>query len=441
MSNHLAIATVTAALKKMLQEGISQDTPGAQVTTVRPDAASGNISGACINLFLYHAMPNAAWRNADLRTRRPKGELVKHGQASLDLYYLLTFYGNEQRLEPQRLMGSAVQTLVDQPQLTLPIIQETIDGVSDLTDSTLGEQLQLVRFFPAEVTTEELSRIWSVFFQIPYSLSFAYQGTAVIIQGRKPGKSALPVRSRRFYMTPQRPVLERITTSGDLNEPITLDSHIKIHGRGLKRRNLEANDPDKGIRPEITISQVHLGNARITPQIVTDNAIEVTLPRLTRQEISTLRAGAQGLRIAQIPDPPPRDADYAILSNLMSIVLCPTIRDGRDGITVHDLTTLDEGHCTAIATVSVDMTVEPRQNTFLLLNKIDRTGQTYIIRGDRQITDTTTLTFQLNEVLVGTYLVRVQIDGAESPLEVDTNKDSDTFEQYIGPTVTLGRTP
>ncbi|MEM1309366.1 MAG: DUF4255 domain-containing protein [Cyanobacteria bacterium P01_C01_bin.70] len=434
MSNHLAIATVTAALKKMLQEGISQDTPGAQVTTVRPDAASGNISGACINLFMYHAMPNAAWRNADLRTRRPKGELVKHGQASLDLYYLLTFYGNEQRLEPQRLMGSAIQTLVDQPQLTLPIIQETIDGVSDLTESTLSEQLQLVRFFPAEITTEELSRIWSVFFQIPYSLSFAYQGTAVIIQGRKPGKSALPVRSRRFYTTPQRPVIEKITTAEHLNEPITLDSHITIHGRGLKGRNVGAPSP------ESSLTQVYFGSARITPQVVAENQVEITLPTLSVQEISTLRAGAQGLRMAQIPDPLPRDADYAILSNLMSIVLCPTIRNGSDGITVHNLTELEEDHCAAIATVSVDVTVEPRQNTFLLLNKIDRTGKTYIIRGERQTTDTTTLTFQLNEVLVGTYLVRVQIDGAESPLEVDTNKESNTFEQYIGPTVTLGRT-
>ena len=78
MSNHLAIATVTAALKQMLQVGISEDVPGAQVTTVRPDAASGNISGACINLFLYHAMPNTAWRNADLRTRRPEADERQH---------------------------------------------------------------------------------------------------------------------------------------------------------------------------------------------------------------------------------------------------------------------------------------------------------------------------------------------------------------------------
>lgn len=432
MSNYLAIATVTTALKKLLQAGISQDVPGAQITTVRPDVAGGNISGACINLFLYHAMPNAAWRNADLRTRRPKGELVKHGQASLDLYYLLTFYGNEQRLEPQRLMGSAVQTLVDQPHLTQPMIQETVGSTPDLADSSLGDQMQMVRFFPAEITTEELSRIWSVFFQIPYSLSFAYQGTAVIIQGREPGKSALPVRSRRFYMTPQRPVIEKITTAEHLNEPITLDSHITIHGRGLKGRSV--GEPS----PERDITQVYLGNARLTPQVVAENKVEVTLPTLSVQEISALRAGAQGLRIALTPNPPPHDTDYSVLSNLVSVVLCPTIRDGSDGITVQELSRLEERHCTATVAVSVDMTVEPRQNTFLMLNRIDRTGKTYIIRGERQTAETTMLTFRLEEVLTGTYLVRVQVDGAESPLEVDTEKESDTFEQYVGPTITIG---
>lgn len=422
MSNYLAIATVTAALKKMLQEGISHDVPGAQVTTARPDVANGNIAGASINLFLYHAMPNTAWRNADLRTRRPKGELVKHGQASLDLYYLLTFYGNEQRLEPQRLMGSAVQTLVDHPQLTPPIIQETTGSMTDLADSTLGDQMQMVRFFPADITTEELSRIWSVFFQIPYCLSFAYQGTAVIIQGRKPGKSPLPVRSRRFYTTPVRPVIEKITTSGELNEPITLDSHLTLKGRGLKG----------------DITQVHLGHARLTPQRVSENTVELTLPTLAPTELRALRAGAQGIRIAQTPIPRPRDVDYGVLSNLMSVVLCPSIRQGAAGITVHTVVLLEDGHCTATLTVTVDMMVEPQQTLFLMLNKADRTGKTYIIRGERPTETTNTLTFLLNDILTGVYLVRVQIDGAESPLEVDTHSDSPTFEQYVGPTVAIG---
>ena len=74
MSNYLAIATVTATLQKMLQEEIGREMPGIQVSTLRPAAVSSNISGACLNIYLYHATPNPAWRNADLRTRRPKAD-------------------------------------------------------------------------------------------------------------------------------------------------------------------------------------------------------------------------------------------------------------------------------------------------------------------------------------------------------------------------------
>ena len=112
MSNYLAIATVTAALQRLLQEGIEEDVPGATVTTVRPDNPGAGSQTVGINVYLYQATPNPAWRNADLRTRRPKATWFKHGQAALDLHYLLTFYGNEQALEPQRLMGSAIRTLV-----------------------------------------------------------------------------------------------------------------------------------------------------------------------------------------------------------------------------------------------------------------------------------------------------------------------------------------
>jgi hypothetical protein len=51
--------------------------------------------------------------------------------------------------------------------------------------------------------------------------------------------------------------------------------------------------------------------------------------------------------------------------------------------------------------------------------------------------ETRTIVIPLAEPLTpgSRHLVRVQIDGAESPLEVDTNPDSPTFNQYIGPTV------
>jgi hypothetical protein len=37
----------------------------------------------------------------------------------------------------------------------------------------------------------------------------------------------------------------------------------------------------------------------------------------------------------------------------------------------------------------------------------------------------------------GSYLLRLRVDGVESPLMTDTNQSSPTFNQYIGPKVTI----
>src|SRR5690348_13905400 len=65
MSNSLAIAAVTAALRHLLDRGLSADVPGTRVTTRPPDKARDGQSGNQVNLFLYRTAPNAAWRNAD----------------------------------------------------------------------------------------------------------------------------------------------------------------------------------------------------------------------------------------------------------------------------------------------------------------------------------------------------------------------------------------
>src|SRR5262245_66296326 len=102
MSNDLAIATVTRALQHILQTAFDQgDLAGVKVVTRRPNKMDST-DDKQVNLYLYQAAPNTAWRNADLPTRRPNGTLAQAPQVALDLYYLLSFYGNEEHLVPQR---------------------------------------------------------------------------------------------------------------------------------------------------------------------------------------------------------------------------------------------------------------------------------------------------------------------------------------------------
>jgi hypothetical protein len=197
MSNYLAVATVTAVLRDVLQEAAGTAVPGATVTTCRPEAVNdGGQNKPVVNIFLYGVTPNAALRNADLPTRNADGGLVRYPQAALDLHYLLSFYGAESELVPQRLLGRAISALHAQPLLSPDKIRSVIK-VSHKTkgqsgyigESNLDEQIEPVRFSPLSLNLEELSKLWSVFFQVPYALSVAYEAGVVLIE---PGATPPP---------------------------------------------------------------------------------------------------------------------------------------------------------------------------------------------------------------------------------------------------------
>ena len=111
MSKSQAIAAVTSMLAHIV--GVST---GADVKLGRPPAPDNNDAPQRkVQLFLYQVTPNAAWRNMDLPSRDSAGQRVlQRPQAALDLHYLLSFYGNEELLEPQLMMGQVVRGLVAQ---------------------------------------------------------------------------------------------------------------------------------------------------------------------------------------------------------------------------------------------------------------------------------------------------------------------------------------
>ncbi|NJM21979.1 MAG: DUF4255 domain-containing protein [Richelia sp. SM1_7_0] len=288
MSNYLAIATVTATLQRVLQASVQLDLPGARVTTARPDASGSGTPEVGINVYLYQATPNPAWRNYDLRNRRPKGELIKQAQAGLDLFYIMTFYGNEVELEPQRLLGSAVRTIVDNPIFTPEMIRETINNptLGFLANSTLDKQVERVTIVPSIMNTEELSKIWSVFFQSPYVLSFACQGSAVLIEGQRQSGRPLPIRKREFYTTPSQPIIFQLMSEAGVNQPVVANSSLTIRGQQLnpqvndqELQNLNSNEVLVRSKP-----QIRIGETRLTPQKVSEKEISLELSLLATEE-------------------------------------------------------------------------------------------------------------------------------------------------------------
>jgi hypothetical protein len=179
MSNYLAVATVTSALKILLATP-ARAVPGATVTSVRPDAIGQDGLVRGINVFLYLVSTNPTFENQDVPTRRADGTVVRATQAALDLNYLISFYGDESKLEPQLLLAGAVAELRRQPVLTRSFIADVIQG-TDLSTSDLGLQNPLVTVSPQRLDLDTLYRIWSVFFQVPYNLSVAYRASVVLV--------------------------------------------------------------------------------------------------------------------------------------------------------------------------------------------------------------------------------------------------------------------
>lgn len=404
MSNFLAIATVTATLQRILQAAINADNLSAIVTTLRPNAANGQ--GWCVNLYLYHVTPNAAWRNSDLPTRRSGGETVQHPQLALNLHYLLTFYGDEGNLEPHRLLGSVVRTLHTMPVITRKMIGNTLDvlkkqSITILADSDLMDQIELVRFTPISLSTEEISKLWSAF-QTPYNLSIAYQGSVILIESDVSTQMALPVQKPKLYIMPFRqPTIKQIVSREGEDSPIVVESTLVIKGKQLRGN----------------VTQVFIGGEEAENESVTDTEIISLLPK-------NLHAGVQSVLVVHKMSASPEE-HLGMESNLAPFILHPNIKIMDGDKYVIEYETIQENNASPEKTkVSMDLKpkIGSKQRVVLLLNEFQPASgkaRAYSSIAELRTEDTDTVDFIFQEKISGKFLVRVQVDGAESPLEID----------------------
>jgi Pvc16 N-terminal domain len=316
MSNFLAIATVTATLRQTLQNILDNETPspvpGARVITSRPEDLVGSTTDPRINIYLYQVTPNAAWRNADLPTRRSDGSVLQRPQVALDLHYLLSCYGDETRLEPQRLLGIIARTMHAQPLLSRQLISDAIQAILQndqagaftfLNESNLAEAVELVRFSPLHLSLEELSKIWSVFYQVQYALSVAYQGTVVLIESDDVPQKALPVRDRNLYAVPfHQPVIEQVTSQTEANQPKTggpqpifADSTLVITGQRLRADRATVQVGKTNVSREITL--VRISGTDVEPQAQNVSQKQITLDLST---VPNLGAGVQSVQVIHV---------------------------------------------------------------------------------------------------------------------------------------------
>jgi hypothetical protein len=402
VSNFLAIATVTAALQQILQGPVKAAVGGATVGFNRPDGTSGATPGPLVNAYLYQVTPNAAYRNADVPTRRSDGTLVQKPQTALDLNYLFTFHGDDSKLEPQRMLGAVVNTLHSQPLLSTQNIQAAATQFAFLAGSGLDTQVERVKFTPTSLSLEEFTKLWSAFFQVEYSLSAAYQASLVLIESDDTPQEGPPVGARNVYALPFRqPFITQVISQAGANRPILPTSTLIV----------------KGTQLFAPLTLIRTGNVVVTPSTVTDKAIILPVP-------AALTAGVQALQVIQqlsIGTPPQPHSGFE--SNLAPFVLHPVI--------------VPQTASSAQISLNITPTAQQGQRATLLLNEATSpppaSPAAYTFSLAPLAASTGTLTFNLTNVKAGgtTYFIRVAVDGAESPLDLDPT--SATF----GPTVTI----
>ena len=124
MSNTLASAAVSTALKKRLESGLLRQQDNLAhawaVTVSSPDVARTTALEAQdqLNLFLYQASASAAWRNQEVPGRNQRGKTAPPPLA-LDLHYLVTAYApDDEGIEAQKLLGIGGGILHDTPLLS-----------------------------------------------------------------------------------------------------------------------------------------------------------------------------------------------------------------------------------------------------------------------------------------------------------------------------------
>lgn len=405
MSNFLAVATVTATLQRIVQASISADVPGSTATVDRPLTTVATPKAA-VNIYLYQVSPNASWRNADLPTRNGDGAVMRKPQVALDLHYLLSFYGDDTQLEPQRLLGSTVRTLHAVPVLPRDAIAAVIAAAGASTNpvfpslqtSDLGDQVESVRFVPQTLTIEELSRIWSVFPDVPYTLSAAYLASVVLIEENLAIRPAIPVLTRGEVVgTFRRPVVFSITDQAGPDRPILAGSTLRVQGQSLSA--------------PITLARV--AGVDEAPAQVSDFEMLVPLASLPA---GTLRAGVQSFQVVQqllLGSPPAPHA--GVESEVAPFVVHPAVV----GTGFPQPPVLNGGVYSGTVQVTCDLEVETRQRAVLLLGAAPSGDLRYIFPASPLAAAGTTLTIPVAGVAPGTYVVQIVVDGAASPLVAD----------------------
>lgn len=424
MSSALAIASVTAVLKDLLDNAVIDHSLSAAVggsvtvTAQSPGQIKPNNEGVIsrqLNLFLYHVTPNAGWNNLGLPSRDSRGNRITNPPLALDLYYLLTAYGNED-FEAEILLGYAMQRFHETPVLTRDAIRaalaqpdEPVSGsgllpsaLGALSASDLAEQVEQVKLTQYPLNVEEVSKLWSAF-QTNYRPSVAYHVSVVLVQTDGVVKSSLPVLRRGSED-------RGVTVQPDTDSPFPAVLSVEP-ATGQLAAVLGGELIVKGQRLEAGTLAVVIQNPRLDAPLeltplagATAEEVRARLELDPATDAATFVAGVYTL--ALVLD---RGTPQERTTNEVPFALAPRLPAPPEAGEPPSIEAARAGDGTVTVTVRCRPEVLPSQRVTLVVGETEAPAQTHAAR-------TNTLTFNYSQMPAGEYHVRLRVDGVQSLL-------------------------
>lgn len=417
MSNALAIAGVTAILRDRLNDGLlnaNLDSLGQfSVTSSPPDRLEGDADPTNrLNIYLWNVTRNAAWSTQRLPARSAAGERIDNPFLALDLHYILTATGAED-LNAEILLGYGMQVLHETPVLTRADIRASLGGADPAVDASLlpaplrllvaadlADQFEQIRISPAVPESrdlgqiEALSNIWSAF-SAPMRASALYQVGCVLIESRRPARSALPVLTIGGRTAPLRgPRIARVTAlpggAGSLPDPMAAvlpGGWIAVEGTALAAERMRVM---LGTRA-LAVAAADLGDRRIDLRLPLDQP-----------------AGIARIMVDHLFLPSPGQAERLWeSSNALPFAIAPVVTAvARAG-------TVTAGRFTGTVTLTLANALGERQAAAMLFNPLPGGAQP-AFSVPAQTVAANRIRADLAAVPAGAYVVRAEIDGAAS---------------------------
>lgn len=419
MSDGLAISVVTSAVSRRVFSAASAAVSDADVRLGPPTAKLAEDNESLVNIHLYRVEPNVAHANEHLPNRSGRAQDLGPAQLALDLHYIFSFYGDAKKFVPERMLANVMLALEKIPLLTRSAIKSAIASNTELTGADLGDAVSRVHLSRELMSIDDFSKIWSIFYQVPYTLSVAYRASHVLIQTEDIARLAMPIARSDIWFAPFSGLrLDSVTGTSGPTAQVTWDNDIRILGTGF-------GQPGIGL----SLDSVAFDLADIAHDDA-EMVVPLEAARLGGQEFAV---GVHALRVlAAIIDG--RPAHLRGGSNSLSFAITPTIT--VSGVTATGAGSTRNGK----VSLAIVPAVQEDQNAVLLLDSRDPVKPAQV-RIEAKRTGVTfpaaALEFPFTGLPLGTYLARLDVDGFISPVELAEDPNLANFGEIIGPLVSI----